>query len=102
MILLRCFTLYSFPFMSFLRISHERFLMRQCAHKNISISLFFSWFFLQRDIRNIKYVGFISPNLSHWVVRLFHNRTRLEPSFFTLDFEGLYMSIGHQLSKGNY
>jgi hypothetical protein len=36
---------------------------------------------LLRDTRDIKYAGGVSPNLSHWVVGVFHSISRMEPSF---------------------
>jgi hypothetical protein len=66
----------------------------------MSISLFFSIYFLQKDIRDIKYDDSVSPKLSYWVIGVFHNITELDPSFSHKVFEGCYMSNGHQLSKG--
>jgi hypothetical protein len=44
--------------------------------------MIFSLGLLYRDIRDIKYVGGVSPNLSHWVVEGFHIIIKLKPSFF--------------------
>jgi hypothetical protein len=38
------------------------------------------------------YAKRVSPNLSHWVIGVFHNISRMEPSFFHQGFEGLYKS----------
>jgi hypothetical protein len=48
----------------------------------------------------MKYVDNVSPKLSYWVIGVFHIITELEPSFFQWVFEGIYITIGHQLSKG--
>jgi hypothetical protein len=71
------------------------------VHTSICLSLdFFSTRFLQRDVRDIKYVDSAYPKLSHWVIGICHNIIELDPSFLPWVFEGLYMIIGHQLSKG--
>jgi hypothetical protein len=41
---------------------------------------------LQRDVRDIKYTGGISLNLSHWIVGAFHIIIKLEPLILPLDF----------------
>jgi hypothetical protein len=69
------------------------------VHTSLCQSLNFSMMFFQRDVRNIGYVDSVSPKLSHWIIRVFHIIAELKPSFFSLSFEGIYMTIGHQLSK---
>jgi hypothetical protein len=47
----------------------------------------------------MKYDDSVSPKLSYWVIDVFHSIIELRPSFFHWVFVGLYMTIGHQLSK---
>jgi hypothetical protein len=44
--------------------------------------------FLQRDVRDIKYAGSVSPKLSYWVIGVFYNITELHFIFSTGFLEG--------------
>jgi hypothetical protein len=57
-----------FPFMSSIRISHEKvFNETMCTQEYVYLFMF-SIGFLQRDIRDIKHVDSVSPKLFHWIV----------------------------------
>jgi hypothetical protein len=70
------------------------------VHTSICLSLdFFHRVFTKRRWRH-GYADSVSPKLSHWVIGVFHNITKLHPSFSHWVFGGLYITIVHQLSKG--
>jgi hypothetical protein len=56
------------------------------VHTSICLSLDFSTWFLQRDVRDIEYVDSVSLKLSHCVIRVFYSTTDLHPSFSLLGF----------------
>jgi hypothetical protein len=72
------------------------------VHTSICLSLDFSHMvFIKRCCRH-KYADSVSPKLSLWVIGVFHSITELHISFSHWIFRGLYMTIEHQLSKGEY
>jgi hypothetical protein len=58
--------------------------MRQCTHKYMYISDFFIGF-LQRDVRDMKYVDGVFPKLSHLLMSVSHHNI-IRPFIFSLDF----------------
>jgi hypothetical protein len=60
-----------FPFMGFMRISHKNLFNEAMCIQEYIFLLIFSMKFLQRDVREIKYVDCVYPKLSHWVVGVF-------------------------------
>jgi hypothetical protein len=63
----------------------KRFLMRQCAHKMMSISCIFHKCFI-REIRKTYTVDCVFPKLSHGIIGVFLSIHDQVPSFFPHDF----------------
>jgi hypothetical protein len=49
--------------------------------------------FYKRDVKGMIYVGGVSPNLSHWVVGVFHSMSRMETFIFPTEFSKDYIGV---------
>jgi hypothetical protein len=49
--------------------------------------------FYERDVKDMIYAKIVSPNLSHWVIRVFHNILRIKTFIFSTGFLKDYIGV---------